>query len=94
MKSERYEACGESLCEETITNDTADEKVVIYSCAQNREVDSPERGTYAMTKQEAERYIARLTFGEKLKLNELLKVLEQKRPPSPSPQASTGTNGL
>ncbi len=64
------------------------------NCAQSREAGGPERGTYAMTREEAERYIAQLTFEEKLRLNELLKDLERKRQPSPTHPASTGTNGL
>lgn len=38
-----------------------------------------------MTEREAKAYIAVLTYEEKLRLNELLKALEQKRQPSPTP---------
>lgn len=58
MKSERYEACGESLCEETITNDTVMGKVVIYPCAQNREAGSPERGLLMPISDEERSFIA------------------------------------
>lgn len=43
-----------------------------------------------MTEQQAEAYIERLTYAEKLKLSELLRSLEQRRPLSPSPLESTG----
>lgn len=33
-----------------------------------------------MTREEAQAYISKLTYEEKVKLNEMLKVLEQKRP--------------
>lgn len=41
-----------------------------------------------MTREEARKYIAKLTYEEKKKLNDLLKVLAQKRQPSAAPQAS------
>lgn len=34
-----------------------------------------------MTREEAREYISNLTYEEKVRLNEMLKVLEQKRPP-------------
>lgn len=46
-----------------------------------------------MTEAEAKRYISGLTIEEKQKLNELLKALEQKRLPSPSPQESAISDG-
>lgn len=45
-----------------------------------------------ITKTEAREYISRLTYAEKIRLNELLKVLEQKRRLSPSHPGSVGTN--
>ena len=41
-----------------------------------------------MTREEAQKYIAKLTYEEKKKLNDLLKALAQKHQPSASPQAS------
>ena len=46
-----------------------------------------------MTEEEARTYISRLTFEEKVKLNELLKALERKRLLSPAPQESTARAG-
>lgn len=79
---------------EKITCSKNNGKELQFNCAQYREAGGPERGNYAMTREEAERYIAQLTFEEKLKLNELLKALEQKRQLFPSHPASTGTSGL
>ena len=42
-----------------------------------------------MTREEAQRYIAKLTYEEKKKLNDLLKALEQRRQPSAFPLGST-----
>lgn len=39
-----------------------------------------------LTEEEARAYISRLTFAEKIQLNELLKALEQKRRPFPTPR--------
>lgn len=41
-----------------------------------------------MTRDEAQRYIAKLTYEEKKKLNDLLKALEQTRQPSVALPAS------
>ena len=41
-----------------------------------------------MTKEQAEKYIEKLTYDEKEQLNELLKALERKRQPSPTLQVS------
>lgn len=42
-----------------------------------------------MTREEAQKYIAQLTYEEKKKLNDLLTALAQRRQPSVVPQAST-----
>lgn len=39
-----------------------------------------------MTQEQAEKYISQLTYEEKLRLNEMLKALEQMRQPCLSPQ--------
>lgn len=49
-----------------------------------------ESGT--MTKEQAEKYIEKLTYDEKEQLNELLKALERKRQPSPTLQVSANTS--
>lgn len=41
-----------------------------------------------MTREEAEKYIGKLTLEEKLKLNAMLSVLEQERQPSQAPVES------
>lgn len=41
-----------------------------------------------MTREEARKYIEKLTYEEKKKLNDLLKALAQKHQPSFAPQAS------
>ena len=83
---------GEGL--EKITDGKDTQSRVQLMRAQNRISATPERSTYAMTREEARRYIDRLTLKEKQQLNELLKSLEQKRQPSPSPQVSTGKDDL
>lgn len=50
--------------------------------ARTSAADQGAKKHHTMTRQQAKRYIACLTFEEKQKLNELLKVLEQKRQPS------------
>lgn len=50
-----------------------------------------ERTADAMTEREATAYISALTYDEKLRLNEMLKALEQKRQPAPAPQQTNGT---
>ena len=47
-----------------------------------------------MTRTEAREYIERLSLAEKIRLNELLKALEQKRQPSPSLRELIGKGGL
>ena len=41
-----------------------------------------------MTREEAQKFIAQLTYEEKKKLNDLLTALAQRRQPPASPQAS------
>lgn len=53
-----------------------------------------EGSTSAMTRTEAREYIERLSLAEKIRLNELLKALEQKRQPSPSLRELIGKGGL
>ena len=49
-----------------------------------------ERNT-TMTREEAARYISRLTLNEKLRLNEMLKALAQTHPPEQAPPVLTDT---
>lgn len=51
-------------------------------------MDDKAKESSAMTKEQAEKYIEKLTYDEKKRLNELLKALERKRQPSPVPLAS------
>lgn len=93
MMGEQKKCCGELLCvsgEEAITSDTAAEIVVKYSCAQDRRADSPERGTSAMTREEASSIISVLTPGEYAALSELLIDLEQNRALDLHPLAEVG----
>lgn len=46
-----------------------------------------------LTRDQARRYVDRLTYEELIMLNELLKGLAQKRPPSAAPQESTPKAG-
>ena len=56
-------------------------------------MDDKAKENGAMTKEQAEKYIEQLTYDEKKRLIELLKVLERKRQPSPVPLVSTGPDG-
>ena len=53
----------------------------------------PGEDNSGFTQCEAKKYIKRLTFAEKILLNEMLKALEQKRQPCPSRPESTYING-
>ena len=68
--------------------------VVKLGRAQNNGSAPVEGSTSAMPRSEARKYIERLSFSEKIKLNELLRALERKRQPSPSLRKSIGKGGL
>lgn len=62
MAEMKQDAHGELLCvKETITNDTADGAVVEYTCAQNREVGSPERGLLMPSEEDIARVIEKIS---------------------------------
>ena len=54
----------------------------------------PKDGVHkTLTEAEARKYISKLTFAEKIRLNEMLKALEQKRLLSPARLESVGKGG-
>ena len=66
-------------------------KILVNYSGALKYLGAPEgREYHAMTRAEAEKYIANLPKDKKRQLNEMLKALEQKRPLSPVPPASTG----
>ena len=80
--------------EENISSDNSKHSAVKSTRAQKYGSAPVEGSTSAMTRTEAREYIERLSLAEKIRLNELLKALEQKRQPSPSLRELIGKGGL
>lgn len=75
---------------ENITNDSHRENVVVLDRCQYRRSASPERGTSAMTREEALRFVSSLNERETILLDALLSFLERKHPQAQIPLETSG----
>lgn len=75
---------------EKITCSKNNGKELQFNCAQYREAGGPERGNYAMTREEAERYISTLSDREIILLDALISSISQKRQQAQNPLVTSG----